>query len=121
MPRVLLVDDDVDALALRRRIFQRNGSIVEAVSCAARAREEFRAARPDVVVLDLRLPELADGLALIREFRGAGNGVRIVVLAGWCGDIEGRPESALVDMILSKPIRSDVLVRAVLGSGTTAG
>jgi len=114
MARVLLVDDDMDAIALRRRIFERSGCTVAAVSCAKRAREEFQAERPDVVVLDLRLPDLEDGLALIREFRGAADGVRLVVLAGWCGDIEGRPESSLVDRILSKPIRSEVLVRAVL-------
>jgi DNA-binding response OmpR family regulator len=113
MPRVLLVDDDADALELRKRIFERDGHRVIVASNAARAREQFREQLPDTVILDLRLPELEDGLALIREFRAASGEVKIVVLAGWCADLDGRSESALVDKILSKPVRSEVLLGAV--------
>ena len=35
---------------------------------------------PDTVVLDLRLPEPADGLSLIRTFRAASPNARIIVL-----------------------------------------
>ena len=46
------------------------------------------------MILDLRLPSPEDGLALVREFREAAPGLRIVVLAGWGADLEGRPEQA---------------------------
>jgi hypothetical protein len=39
--------------------------------------------------------------------------LKIVVLAGWCADLDGRHESAMVDVVLSKPARSEVLLRAV--------
>jgi DNA-binding response OmpR family regulator len=113
MARVLLVDDDVDALAVRKRIFERRGHHVVAAPSPGCAREQFHADHPDSVILDLRLPDVEDGLALIREFRAASPEVNIVVLAGWCADLDGRGESALVDLILSKPVRSEVLLGAL--------
>jgi DNA-binding response OmpR family regulator len=113
MARVLLVDDDADALGIRKRIFEYDGHHVSVASSADRAREVFVAESPDAVVLDLRLPEPEHGLALIREFRAASRQVRIVVLAGWCADLDGRKESELVDLILAKPVRSEVLLGAI--------
>lgn len=80
---------------------------------AAHAREQFLADPPESVVLDLRLPDAEDGLALIREFRAASPELNIVVLSGWPADIEGRSEAALVDRILAKPVRSEVLLGAI--------
>jgi len=113
MARVLLVDDDVDALEIRKRIFEHSGHHVVAAPGAVCAREKFHADHPDTVILDLRLPRVEDGLALIREFRAESPEVNIVVLAGWCADLEGRGETALVDLILSKPVRSEVLLGAI--------
>lgn len=113
MSRVLLVDDDTDGLEIRKLIFESQGHRVAAVSTATGAREQFFADPPETVILDLRLPEAEDGLALIREFRAASLQLKIVVVAGWCADLDGRAESSLVDVILSKPVRSEVLLRAI--------
>lgn len=113
MARVLLVEDSPDALALRKLIFESHGHDVAVASSASRAREQFHAEPPDSVILDLRLPDPEDGLALIREFRAASRQVKIVVLAGWLSDLDGRKESALIDLALSKPVRSEVLLRAI--------
>jgi DNA-binding response OmpR family regulator len=113
MSRVLLVDDDADALSLRKLICENDGHQVVAASSVGRAREQFRAETPDSVILDLRLPDAEDGLALIREFRDASLKVRIVVLSGCASDLDVREESALVDLVLSKPVRSEVLLHAI--------
>jgi CheY-like chemotaxis protein len=113
MARVLLVDDNADALEIRRLVFEKRGHVVMVASSAGRARELFHAETPECVVLDLRIPEVLDGLGLIREFRGASAEVRIIVVSGWSGDIEGQEERGLVDAVLSKPVRSEVLLRAV--------
>jgi len=65
------------------------------------------------VILDLRLPKPEDGLTLVREFRDASPELRIVVLAGWSADLEGRPERILVNEVLSKPVRSERLISSV--------
>jgi DNA-binding response OmpR family regulator len=113
MSRVLLVDDDTDALELRKLIFENHGHRVLAAHNAADARDQFCAEPPESVILDLRLPDAEDGLALIREFRAASATLKIVVLSGWCTDLDGRTESSLVDLTLSKPVRSEVLLSAI--------
>lgn len=113
MSRVLLVDDDADALAIRKLIFENGGHQVFAAPSASLAREQFHAETPDIVILDLRLPDATDGLALIREFRDASLKVKIVVLSGCCTDLDGRIEASMVDLVLSKPVRSEVLLAAI--------
>jgi len=113
MTRILLVDDDSGGLEIRKMLLERDGHRVSTASDAATARDRFRELAPDCVILDLRLPSPEDGLALLREFRGALPGVRIVVLAGWGADLDGRPEHALVDEVLAKPVRSERLITAV--------
>jgi len=116
MARVLLVDDDAAALHLRKLILEREGHHVWIASDPTSARERFLETRPESVVMDLRLPEAADGLALIREFRAAAPDIRIIVLAGWTPDLEGTPEAQMVNLVLAKPIRTATLVDALAGS-----
>jgi DNA-binding response OmpR family regulator len=106
--RVLVVDDDPAALEIRRLVIARRGHEVSVASDVEQARAAF-AAGVDVVVLDLRLPSLEDGLRLIREFRGT----RVVVLCGNRGDLDGREEAGMVATILEKPVRSEVLIGAI--------
>jgi CheY-like chemotaxis protein len=113
MALVLLVDDDAGGLEIRKMLLERRGHRVLTACDAATARDRFREASPECVILDLRLPSPEDGLALVREFREASPDVRIVVLAGWSADLEGRPEQALVDEVLAKPVRSERLSNAV--------
>jgi len=105
--KVLLVDDDGAGLEIRRLVLERRGFEVVTAADASSARNAFSESQPDVVVLDLRLPEVADGLALIREFQGT----RIVVLCGNRADLDGREEAQMVSAILGKPVRSEELLR----------
>ena len=113
MARVLLVDDDPGGLEIRGLLLEREGHEVANAADAASARDRFHELSPDCVILDLRLPAPEDGLALIREFRQADPEVQIVILSGWGADLEGRPEHALVDQVLAKPIRSERLASFV--------
>ena len=116
MARVLLVDDDAAGLDLRKVILEREGHQVSMASEPATAHALFAETQPESVVLDLRLPEAKDGLALIREFRDAAPDVRIIVLAGWPLDLEGTAEAQMVNLMLAKPIRTATLVNALAES-----
>jgi CheY-like chemotaxis protein len=113
MARLLVVDDDPAGLEVRRMMLERGGHQVAIARNADDARSAFREIAPETVLLDLRLPETEDGLALIREFRAADRKVRIVILAGCSSDLEGREEEAMVDEILNKPARSELLLRTL--------
>lgn len=108
--RVLVVDDDRAALEIRRLVIERRGHDVTVASNVEEARAAFSEGC-DAIVLDLRLPEVQDGLSLIREFRAS----RIIVLSGNRGDIDGREEAGMVAAILEKPVRSEILLNAIDG------
>jgi two-component system, OmpR family, KDP operon response regulator KdpE len=80
MSRVLIVDDEPQILrALRINLQARDYEVTTATN-GAEALREARSSRPDVVVLDLGLPDI-DGVEVIRALR-AWTPVPIVVLSG---------------------------------------
>jgi CheY-like chemotaxis protein len=118
MARVLLVDDDRAGLAIRKLVLERSGHQVAIASNVEEAQALFREVQPETVVLDLRVPELEDGLKLIREFRAAAPNVRLVALAGLSADLDGRSEAGMVDEIVAKPSPTRRLLEAVEGRST---
>jgi DNA-binding response OmpR family regulator len=66
--RVLVVDDEDHILELARLYLAREGYQIETVSDGALALARFGQVKPDLVVLDLMLPNV-DGLTICREIR----------------------------------------------------
>ncbi len=66
--RILVVDDEAKVVAIVRGYLEREGYQVVSAASGPRALAEFRRAVPDLVVLDIMLPEL-DGLDVLREIR----------------------------------------------------
>jgi signal transduction histidine kinase len=66
--RILVVDDDRDAIDLASAILAAAGATVTSAGSAREAFETFRTWRPDVIVSDIEMPE-EDGYTLIRKIR----------------------------------------------------
>jgi DNA-binding response OmpR family regulator len=66
---ILLVDDDTASLETYARFLEVEGYWVRKAPDAATAITEAEIHRPDAVVLDLRLPDQATGLKVLRQFR----------------------------------------------------
>jgi PAS domain S-box-containing protein len=66
--RLLIVDDDPDAVDLETAILTRAGAIVRGCGSASEALEVLREWRPDVLVSDIEMPG-EDGYSLIRKVR----------------------------------------------------
>ena len=113
MTLVLLVDDDRDQLALRRMVFERSGFAVATAMSPDEAVSVFTEKPAEVVLMDLRLPDLAGGRLLIRRIRELSPSVRIVILSGSPEDLLATPELGLVDSCLRKPVRSEQVMRTV--------
>ena len=113
MARILLVDDDDDGVAIRQLVLERLGHEVSTATDCATARRQFKARPPEIVIMDLRLPDEGDGAALIRDFRDTNPKCRIIVLSGATGDLKGQPEAAMVDTVLRKPAKTERLVNAI--------
>ena len=108
---VLVVDDDRAQLRLWSLILAAAGHDVRTAASRREAQAELAERPPDVLLMDLRMPRMEDGFALIRAASGCGG--KIVVLSGWPEDLEGRPEAEQVARVLLKPIPTAALLEAL--------
>jgi two-component system response regulator MprA len=77
--RVLVVEDDDELRGVLRRGLQEEGFAVDAVGTGAELLERVDAARPDVLVVDIGLPD-ADGRDLCQALRARGVDVPVLFL-----------------------------------------
>ena len=110
--RILIVDDDPLLQNSLDLFFKMRGYSVETVATAAEAILAFERQRPDVIVLDLGLPD-KDGSEVCRRVRQSSE-VPIIVLSARGSDQD--KVSALdqgADDYLSKPFNSEELLARV--------
>ncbi len=121
--KLLLVEDNPAMQATLQRSFERRGMQVVTCGDGARALDRWRAAVPDVVLLDLSLPGL-DGLQVLAAARAEGLATPVLILTarGTVGDrVLGLNTGA--DDYLAKPFDLDELearVRALVRRGQPA-
>lgn len=80
MERILVVEDDRAVQKALRRLFEGEGLAVEIQSDGRSALDAFHAARPAVIVLDLRLPQVS-GRDVCREIKQHSPDVPIIILS----------------------------------------
>jgi two-component system KDP operon response regulator KdpE len=78
--RVLVVDDEPAILRFLRAGLGSQGYVVLEAESGQKALDAARSKRPDIMVLDLGLPDI-DGLEVIKRVREAGSAVPIIVLS----------------------------------------
>jgi len=115
---VLLVDDDPSILDSLGRFLERRGFEVLPESSGAAAIRTCQARRPEVVILDLRLPD-AEGLSVLRSLREMN--ASVVLLTGH-GDIETAVEAIRLgaEDFLTKPVALEHLAAVVSRIGDRA-
>jgi DNA-binding NtrC family response regulator len=115
MTRILLVDDDVASLEAAKEILRSDGHDVVTANSLASARAQLSATTPDVLLLDLMLPD-GNGLELLDELKDLGS-QRVVLITGHPG-IKSHIKSLSGPTIsyLTKPINVGELLEAVRSS-----
>jgi len=84
--RVLIADDNVDAAEMLAMLLQASGHETALAFDGMSALEAFEKVRPDVVLLDLGLPDL-DGFEVAAHLRTRGRAVPIVAVTGYGDEI----------------------------------
>ena len=120
-PRVLVVDDNRLVRELFVASLTAHGAACRPAANVAEALARLAEAIPDVVVLDLALPD-GDGADLTPRLRALAPGVRIIGVSAHAGIADRtRALVAGMDEFLTKPVPLDVLWSAVVGTRTVGG
>jgi two-component system cell cycle response regulator DivK len=105
-PRVLVVDDSELNIEIARHLLTKAGMDVAIAFDAREALTQVAAFAPDLVLMDIQLPEL-DGLALTRQLRSQPATCTLVIVAFTAYAMKGDREKFLAggcDGYIGKPI-----------------
>lgn len=124
--RILVVDDEADIRSLLQEILSEEGYEVVAAANAAQARNQRATAAPDLVLLDIWMPDV-DGISLLREW-STNEHLRAcpVVMMSGHGTVETAVEATRLGAFdfIEKPVSLAKLLRTVeraLESGRAPG
>ncbi len=111
---ILVVDDEIGIRELLRDILQDEGYQVELAENAAAARAMRLRDRPDVVLLDIWMPD-CDGITLLKEWANSGLLTMPVVMMSGHGTIDTAVEATRIGAFdfLEKPIALQKLLKTV--------
>src|SRR5215469_8006786 len=112
-PRVLLADDHAGILKLLLRVLEPSCDVVGCVNTGSALLVETPKLKPDVVVLDVSLPDI-DGLDVCRELKRATPQTKVVVLtAANDADIRLKAFSVGDSAFVLKFLMADDLINAI--------
>jgi DNA-binding NtrC family response regulator len=113
-PHVLVVDDEVDIRNTIQEILAEEGYDVAVAANAAEARKAVREQRPDLVLLDIWMPD-TDGITLLAEWRQERRFDAPVVMLSGHGTVETAVEATRLGAadFVEKPLSLNKLLRTV--------
>lgn len=114
MANILVVDDELGIRDLLSEILNDEGHSVELAENAAKARAARLHARPDLVLLDIWMPD-TDGVTLLKEWASHGLLTMPVIMMSGHATIDTAVEATRIGALafLEKPITLQKLLKAV--------
>jgi DNA-binding NtrC family response regulator len=114
MATILVVDDELGIRALLSEILSDEGHSVEVAENAAQARTLREQCKPDLVLLDIWMPDV-DGVTLLKEWAANGQLTMPVIMMSGHGTIDTAVEATKfgAQAFLEKPITMQKLLRTV--------
>ena len=110
--RILIVEDDFDTAEVVCAVLENAGYTAVAVDSGAMALTKIADSSPDLVLLDLKLPDI-DGLEILRQVR-ASSFLPMIILSGFTQESDKvLALEAGADDYLAKPFSHDELVARV--------
>jgi len=112
LPRILVVDDEADIRGLLSEILAEEGYEVEVAADAASARRAAAREEPDLVLLDIWMPDM-DGISLLREWNEKQSLHCPVVMLSGHGTVETAVEATRLGAFdfVEKPLSIAKLLR----------
>jgi DNA-binding NtrC family response regulator len=112
--KILVVDDEADIRVLLKEILSDEGYEVDVAANAGQARASRAKTTPDLVLLDIWMPD-TDGITLLREWSATGGGDCPVVMMSGHGTVETAVEATRLGAFdfVEKPLSLAKLLRTV--------
>jgi two-component system OmpR family response regulator len=120
VPKILIVEDDLDMQEMMVSFMQKNGFMVIAANNADELTEKLKSQRVDLILLDVMLGD-ENGISICREIRETNN-IPIIIVSALSADqdrLSGFEVGA--DDYIVKPFNPQILlakVKAILKRGT---
>jgi PleD family two-component response regulator len=117
-PFALIIEDDRDISALFRHVLDIAGYHTEIILHGKEAIQRLGSVRPDIILLDLHLPEVS-GTQILEHVRADEQlrSVPVVVITAYARDVESLPVEP--DLVLMKPVDLEQLSNLVQRLRTT--
>lgn len=114
MARILVVDDEIGIRELLSEILYDEGHTVELAENAAQARAARQRARPDLVLLDIWMPD-TDGVSLLKEWGAQGLLDMPVIMMSGHATVDTAVEATRIGAVdfLEKPITLQKLLKTI--------
>ena len=114
MANILVVDDELGIRDLLSEILNDEGHQVELAENAAQARAARNSSKPDLVLLDIWMPD-TDGVTLLKEWSSSGLLTMPVIMMSGHATIDTAVEATKIGAMafLEKPITLQKLLKAV--------
>ncbi|MDE2430284.1 MAG: response regulator [Burkholderiales bacterium] len=114
MANILVVDDEMGIRELLSEILGDEGHVVQLAENAQQARQARHEARPDLVLLDIWMPD-TDGVTLLKEWQRDGLLTMPVIMMSGHATIDTAVEATRIGALnfLEKPIALQKLLKAV--------
>ncbi|SAI50729.1 two-component system response regulator [Bordetella ansorpii] len=114
MARILVVDDEIGIRELLSEILYDEGHTVELAENAAQARSARQRMRPDLVLLDIWMPD-TDGVSLLKEWASQGLLDMPVIMMSGHATIDTAVEATRIGAMdfLEKPITLQRLLKTI--------
>jgi DNA-binding NtrC family response regulator len=112
--RILVVDDEADIRSLLKEILSEEGYEVDIAANAAQARTARMKQAPDLILLDIWMPDV-DGITLLREWSASPTNDCPVVMMSGHGTVETAVEATRLGAFdfVEKPLSLQKLLRTV--------
>jgi two-component system nitrogen regulation response regulator NtrX len=120
--RILVVDDEADIRDLVQEILTEEGYVVDVAADAAEARAACARQAPDLVLLDIWMPD-TDGISLLREWQQGPTLAAPVVMMSGHGTVETAVEATRLGAVdyVEKPLSLAKLLRTVTSALEESG
>lgn len=110
--KILVVDDEVEICKILDKFLTKKGFHVLTVTSGEEALASFKKERPDLVILDKKMPGIG-GQAVLNEFKKQAPSVPVIILTGSIDETSDKAAELGCDAVLNKPVDLNVVLETI--------